>query len=106
MIVVNSDSTTHTTKVVPRFIPTTGITLELYNETTRQVNTILFLSNSYAITDGVLMFSFSFTFAVDSKYQVKITEGANVVFRGKLIAIDQSTQQYDPTDGLYTYSTI
>ena len=106
MVVVDSDSTTHTTKVVPRFVPTSGITLELYNETTREVNTILFLSNSYVITDGILIIAYSFTFEKDSKYQVKITESANVVFRGKLIAIDQSTQQYDPTDGLYTYSTI
>ena len=106
MIVVDSDITFHTIKLVPRFAPTLGITLELYNETTRKVNTILFLSNSYAIIDGILTMVYSFTFEKDSKYQVKITEGANVVFRGKLIAIDQSTQQYDPTDGLYTYSTI
>tara|TARA_R110000772_G_scaffold24865_3_gene65255 strand:+ start:669 stop:980 length:312 start_codon:yes stop_codon:yes gene_type:complete len=103
MIVVNSDSTTHTTKVVPRFIPTLDVVYELYNESTRVATEP---SNTYVITDGVLVISYAFTFAVDSKYQVKITEGANVVFRGKLIAIDQSTQQYDPTDGLYTYSTI
>ena len=103
MIVVNSDSTTHTTKVVPRFIPTTDVIYELYNETTREATEP---ANTYVITDGILTLSYAFTFEVDSKYQVKITEGENVVFRGKLIAIDQSTQQYDPTDGLYTYSTI
>ena len=103
MVVVNSDSSTHTTKVVPRFVPTTEVVYELYNEYTRVITEP---TNTYVITDGVLVVSYAFLFEKDSKYQVKIKEGANVVFRGKLIAIDQSTQEYDPTDGLYTYSTI
>lgn len=103
MIVVDSDSATHTTKIVPRFIPTTDVVYELYNESARVATEP---TNTYVISDGILIVSYAFLFEKDSKYQVKITEGANVVFRGKLIAIDQSTQEYDPTDGLYTYSTI
>jgi hypothetical protein len=103
MIVVDSDSATHTTKVVPRFIPTLDVVYELYNESNRVATEP---TNTYVITDGILIVSYAFLFEKDSKYQVKITEGANVVFRGKLIAINQSTQEYDPTEGLYTYSTL
>ena len=103
MVVVNSTEDTHRPKVVPRFAPSSIVVLELYNETTREVSTP---SNLYLYIDGIMTFTFNFTFDEDSKYQMKVTEDGNVVFRGKLIAINQDAQNYDPSQGLYTYSTI
>lgn len=103
MVVVNSTDDTHRPKIVPRFAPSTNVVLELYNETTREVSTP---SNLYLYANGIVTFTFNFAFEVNSKYQMKVTEGTNIVFRGKLIAINQDAQNYDPAQGLYTYSNI
>lgn len=103
MIVVDSTNTTHTSKIYPRFEPSQAVTYELYNETTREAVEI---PNTYTYIDGIMEILYTYTFEVNSKFQVKITQGNDVIFRGKLIAINQDTQNYSPTDGIYTYSQI
>ena len=103
MVVVNFNDADHTITLIPRFYPSGAIVVELYNEVTRVANEV---TNTYATTNGITSIDFSYTFTANQKMQIKITEGVEVVYRGKLIAIDQGTQDYDPTDGLYTYSNI
>ena len=103
MIVVNPDNTTHTTKLIPRFAPTGSVVYELFNETTRESDTPV---NSYVFTDGILSITYDFNFENNSKYQIKIIEGESVIFRGKLIATNQTPQDYKSDDGIYTYSQI
>lgn len=103
MIVVNSLLDSHEVKIIPRYTPTLDISIEVYNETSREVD---ILETAYTYVNGKLILSFDYTFFEDYKYQVKITEESNVVYRGKIIAINQNTQDYDPSEGLYTYSVI
>lgn len=103
MIVVDSTQTTHTSSIYPRFIPCLGVVYELYNETTREA---IEIPNIYTVVDGIMSITYNYTFIEDSKFQVKVTQGEDVVYRGRLIALNQDTQEYDPTDGIYTYSQI
>ena len=100
MKVVLPADATHNTILIPRYTPTTALTLSLYNEAT-QVSTDV--ANSYVISNGFLTITYDFTFAEGDKYQILIKETAEVVFRGKLIATAQTPQDYKQTNGLYTY---
>lgn len=103
MIVVDSTSENHTSKIYPRFEPSQSVIYEIYNETTREATEI---PNTYTFSDGIMSISYTYTFNEGAKFQVKVTQGERVIFRGKLIAISQDTQDYNPIDGIYTYSQI
>ncbi|OED37187.1 hypothetical protein AB832_05235 [Flavobacteriaceae bacterium (ex Bugula neritina AB1)] len=103
MVIVDPNNTTHTTKVIPRFLPTLDIDFVLYNEVTKVESTVV---DSYVYTDGILEITYDFNFSEDENYQIKITEGESVVYRGKLFATSQDAQDYDIEEGVYKYSTI
>ena len=90
----------NTISLVPRFYPTTALVVSLYNEADRATATP---ANTYAILNGYLSITFTYTFVAKDKFQIKVTEGTNVVYRGKIIATDQETQDYKITDGIYIY---
>ncbi len=100
MKVVDPADTTHAVTLIPRFYPDTAITLELKNETTDEVTTV---ANTYAISNGFFTITFDYTFVNKDRYQVKLLEGTDVAYRGKIIATDQEPQDYKQTDGLYIY---
>jgi len=97
-IVLPSD-TTHSIDLIPRFYPT-SIVLNLYNETTRESTDV---ASTFSVVDGIMNVSFDFTFTENQKYQIKIKESDEVVYRGKLIATSQAPQDYKLTEGLYRY---
>jgi len=99
MIVVNPEYTNHTFDIIPRYY-TKAIVLELYNEVT-QVSEIV--NQLFVVNDGIMTVSFSYTFTEQAKYQIKLTEGNGVVFRGKLIATSQTPQDYKQTNNIYVY---
>jgi hypothetical protein len=74
--------------------------LSLFNEATKVTENI---DNTYTITDGVLFLSFEYTFTENQKFQVKIEEENEVVYRGKLIATSQTPQDYKLTNNVYFY---
>lgn len=86
--------------LIPRFDSSNALTLYLYNETSQVKSTV---ENTYVVTDGNLTMNYSFTFADNSKYKIEIKDGANVIYRGKLIATTQTPQDYKLTDGEYIY---
>lgn len=103
MVVVNPNNSTHTIKLIGRYNPVNPLAIDLYDEDKRVTSV---LSCSYDIIDGYLLIAFDYDFNDNQKAKITVLEGDIVVFRGKLIAITQDAQDYDPTDGIYTYSTI
>ena len=100
MKVVNPDNATHDFTLIPRFDTSNPLTLYLYNEASKVETTV---ANTYVVVDGNLTISYSFTFTNNSKYIIKILDGADVIYRGKLIATTQAPQDYKLTDSLYIY---
>lgn len=100
MKIVLPTDTTHNTILIPRYSPVGALTLSLYNETTRVSTNV---ANSYVIADGYLTITYDFSFSEGDKYQLLIKEVDEVVFRGKILATAQTTQQYKQTNGAYTY---
>lgn len=101
-MVIDPSNSTHTLNEVPRYYPSTALVVSLYNEATNVTSTP---SATYNITNGLLNITFTFTFVDKDRHQIKVTEGTEVVFLGKLITTSQDPQEYKQTDGLYTYSS-
>ena len=97
---VVTPNTTHTITLIPRFYPCNEVVVSLYNEVDRTTSTP---DNTYYINNGTMNVSFDYTFVNKDKFQLKITEGDDVVFRGKIICTDQDTQEFKLTDGIYRY---
>lgn len=100
MKVVLSTNATHTLSVIPRYYPSLAVVVELKNEVTKDKTEV---ANSYSILDGEMNIVFDFTFYDKDRYQLKVTEGASVVYRGKIICTDQTPQDFKITNGIYTY---
>lgn len=100
MVVVNPNNTSHTSNIIPREYPTGAITIDLYSEYTKVSTSVVATYTTYG---GILTIAFDFTFSENDQYQVKILEGAYIIFRGKLIATAQNTQSYNLTNDKYSY---
>ena len=98
MNVVIPSNTTHTLKLIPRLYPNDTLVLSLFNEATQATEIV---DNSYLVTDGNLFLEFDYVFIENSKYQIKITQNNEVVYRGKLIATSQTPQDYKLTNNVY-----
>lgn len=98
MNVVNPNNTTHEILIIPRFYPTGSIVVNLFNEAT-QTNEVV--TNTYTVVDGKMTVEFDYTFIESGRFQVKITESTNVVYRGKLFATAQQAQNYSTTVNAY-----
>jgi len=99
MKIVNPNDTTHIIDLIPRYYPSGSIAFTLTNEATQTSETI---TNTYIINDGVLTLTFDYTFLENTKYKIKL-EGVEIVFRGKLFATSQDTQDYKLTNNVYYY---
>lgn len=100
MKVLLPTNTTHTIILEPRFYPTTTIGIEIYNEATQiTVEPII----SYSITSGVMSATFDLTAVEGDRFQLKILEGVNVVYRGKAFVTDQTPQDFKLTKNTYEY---
>lgn len=100
MKVVDPSLTTHDVTFIPRFYPDNVIVVELKNEVDSVLSTP---TNTYFVKDGKLTVRFDYTFAENDKFQIKVSEGDGIVYRGKIFATSQSTQAFKLTDGLYQY---
>lgn len=98
MNVVIPSNKTHTLKLIPRLYPSGELVLSLFNEATQLSETV---ENTYLVTDGNMFLEFDFTFIENSKYQIRITEDKEVIYRGKLIATSQKPQYYKLTNNVY-----
>ena len=100
-MVVDPTNSTHTLSVVPRFYPNLDITVSLYNEATQETDTP---TNTYNIDNGKLLITFDYTFVNRETFQLKVAEGENVVYRGKIEVTDQDPQDFNLTKDVYYYS--
>jgi hypothetical protein len=100
MNVVNPQDTDHQIDFIPRFYPSDEIVINLFNEGKQTTETI---ENTYTITDGQMIVAFEYDFIEGERFQIKITEGVNVVYRGRLFATTQDPQNYNPTANAYYY---
>jgi len=100
MNIVNPNDTAHELKIIYRFDIPTEIIFNLYNEETQVSETV---TNLFSVSDGYLIISFDFDFIAGQKFQIKITDGADVVYRGKLLVTTQSTQTFKASNELYYY---
>lgn len=93
MIIINPDNASNTIEVLPRYYDdlTTNITVVITNEDTRT-------DLSHNVTnvvkdDGFLSFDTDAVFRDNTTYRLKINDNI-VVFRGKIFATTQSSQNY------------
>mgnify|MGYP003651489766 FL=1 len=97
-MVMNPSNSTHTLSIVTRFYPDNELTVYLYNEATEVTTTPV---NTYSVSNGKLKIDFTFTFLEKDRFQVKIEEENEVIYRGILFATSQEPQDYSESEGVY-----
>jgi len=97
---VDPNDTTHLIAIIPRYYVDGEIDLFLYNELT-QVETTL--TPIYVTQNGIMTLTFDFNFSENDKYQVKITDANGIIYRDKIFATSQITQDFKATNDLYFY---
>ena len=98
MKVVNPNDNIHTINLIPRDYLFQSIDLSLYNEATQEVTSV---TNAYNVVAGILTIDFEHEFTEDDKYQFKLVDGEEVIYRDKLHATSQNPQDYKLSNGLY-----
>jgi hypothetical protein len=102
-MIVNPNLTTHTIKLVPRFLTSNVLTLTITDST---LGTSTDLTTTYT-TGGYykLALTFDYTFTAESSYQLKLTDSVTneIVYRGLVLATTQNSQTYKLTDNLYRW---
>jgi hypothetical protein len=102
MIVLNPTNTTHEFKFIPRFVPSEDLSITIYDE--NSPNQISYtISNTYIYLDGNITIVFDFDFVESQKFQIKIIENNEIVYRDKLFITAQTTQDFKATKDLYYY---
>ena len=102
MKVINPNDATHSVSIIPRFSDTTTVTMEITNEATKVVEVATSLV--YTLTNGIGVVDFDNTLIDKSKYSFKLIDnGTVIIYRGKILATTQETQEYKITTDLYFY---
>lgn len=100
MKVVKPSDFAHSISLIPRTYEVVE-NFYLTNETTKETQNLTF---NYLEDNGIVNVFFIFTFKEFEKYEFKLTDVNNkVIFRGKIFATEQETQNYDLTKDLYFY---
>lgn len=100
MIHLLPSNTTHGFNFIPRFVPTGELILELYNEATQQFQAI---ENLYVYANGLATITFDLNVFEKDKFQLKISQGGDVVYRDKIFVTSQNTQEFKATKDHYYY---
>ena len=87
--------------IIPRYYPTGVVNLNIKDTTTGYDNT---QEVGYSIVNGVLSFTFELETTNETRYQVTLSEGTEVVYRGIAIYTTQDTQEYLLTNDKYTFN--
>ena len=86
--------------IIPRYYPTGVVNLNIKDTTTGYDNT---QEVYYSIINGVLSFTFSLETTDEARYQMTLSEGAEIVYRGISIYTTQDTQEYQLTNDKYYF---
>ncbi len=100
MIVLLPTNTTHTIKFIPRFVPSIDLTFQLYDETLQTTETIV---NAYIYNNGLVTMTFDLVCTENQKFQVKILQDTNIIYRDKIFVTLQDTQAFKATKDHYYY---
>jgi hypothetical protein len=109
MKVVNPNNIEHEIKLISRSqAAENGINLFLYNEATQQETEIslsyLVGFNNYHFVDGYTHLLFNFSFQDNDRYRITLTDSKGaILYRGKLIATAEETQDYQTDNNEYYY---
>lgn len=111
MKIINPNNAgTHTINLVPRFDgfeDITKVVLTIYNESIREFSNVTIIS--YVSLNGIYTLGFTidgYTILENDTFDIKLIENTNskVLYKGKILATTQTPQDYELTDGLYTYN--
>lgn len=100
MKVVKTTDSTHTIRFIPRAYVLIATTLEITNESNKEVTA---LEHIIAGTEGILSLIFDYNFSEGDRFQLKLYDSTDVIYRGRILATDQDKQEYDTTTGYYEY---
>lgn len=100
MKVLLPTNTTHTVELIPRFEPTSTLSLKITKEGYNSENTQV---PTYVINYGVLSITFDLTGVNQDRYSFDLSEDENVVYKGKLFFTEQETQDFKLTKNTYIY---
>lgn len=100
MIHLLPSNRTHGFNFIPRFVPSGELILELYNEATQQFKTI---ENLYVYANGLATMTFDLNVFEKDKFQLKISQGTDVIYRDKIFVTSQNTQEFKATKDHYYY---
>ena len=109
MKVVSPNNIEHEIKLISRSqAAENGINLFLYNEATENEDeialTYLAGFNTYHFVEGYLHILFNFSFEENQRFSVKITDSKGfILYRGKLIATTEETQNFLADNNEYYY---
>lgn len=100
MKVVLPIDTTHLIALIPRYYTSDALVLELYNEVNQTKEIVPCI---YIIQNGLMTITFDYNFIENDKFTIKISDSNGVIYRDKLIATSQTTQDFKSTKDLYYY---
>lgn len=100
MKVVLPIDTTHLIALIPRYYTSDALVLELYNELKQTKEIVPCI---YIIQNGLMTITFDYNFIENDKFTIKISDSNGVIYRDKLIATSQNTQDFKSTKDLYYY---
>tara|TARA_R110000803_G_scaffold11670_1_gene34702 strand:+ start:32 stop:337 length:306 start_codon:yes stop_codon:yes gene_type:complete len=101
-MIINPTKQTHTLRVIPRFNPSTSLVLNIKDTTTNLDEDVLLGSYAFTTTGGI-EFDFDFEATDETRYQITIKQGTEIVYRGIMIATSQDTQEYQLTNDKYYF---
>lgn len=93
MIVLNPDNLTHNISFIPRSLPVGDVDLVIYNESTR--SEILNEARGWSSSSNIITIDIvPLTLTEGDRLSYKVSEGGVVLYRGKIFATSQTTQNY------------
>jgi hypothetical protein len=101
-MIINPNNATHTLRIIPRFNPSASLFLNI-KDTTTNLNVDIAIASYAFTTTGGIEFDFDFEATDETRYQITIKEGDEVIYRGIVIATSQDTQEYQLTNDKYYF---
>lgn len=100
MNVINPNTRAHELIIIPRFYPVEILALYLFNEATQTEDEI---PNTYEVINGEMFVAIDLDVNEGDKFDLKITELDQVIYRGKVVATSQEPQEYKLNTNAYYF---
>jgi hypothetical protein len=100
MKVVNPNDTEHLIVIITRFAIIGTLVLFLYNEETQVIEEVASVSTT---ENGLTTLTFDYTFKEDQRFQMRVNDDVQIVYRDIIKSTSQNTQDFKSANGLYYY---